>query len=492
MKNSQKCKRMYFILLLTLIFVACNAENQDDSQHEVDETQPDLFVMEEIQEDDYDYVDYDDYEELEQTEISNHNIIAARNFSDGLAWVNLRLENDVENWAAIDTEGNIQFFIDNAPGSSFFNGVAMLTYNSIIDRYGNIVISNEDSRFDQITGFDSGYIWVEKRTDTLERSVTEYGILDSSGEWVHELAEDERLRFLNREGGVIFGDFLVTRDISDDVQLLDLHSLDFILQISANYRDLFWLEYNDDSETLLIFHPRDLLSDVSEQRVIFVTKDGFYEEFTSPYIGGVGSDSFHDPIVRNHVIEGGSKITLGSNSFETDLSDDVIFSFYDFIRDETLEIPHTIINSPRFEGEYCFIVMPNEGGVYFATVIDRNGNHLFDAFRVSYSEDKPRFARDTRLSEGLVWLQDEQGDHISINTQGEIVISVQADSVNEFQDGLAMIEVGEFYHFIDAQGEIVFNVRADHVHQFQNGFAVIEVGEYFYYIDRMGDKLIIR
>lgn len=115
----------------------------------------------------------------------NYYISDIRRFSDGVAWVETSNkengENELRQWACIDTNGDVLFFLDPniyKPGN-FENGVSLYeiydnkydveSYN-IIDKSGNIVFSSQDGLFDEVIVHDCGYFavcrYIESFNDT--------------------------------------------------------------------------------------------------------------------------------------------------------------------------------------------------------------------------------------------------------------------------------------------------------------------------------------
>lgn len=62
------------------------------------------------------------------------------------------------------------------------------------------------------------------------------------------------------------------------------------------------------------------------------------------------------------------------------------------------------------------------------------------------------------------------------------------DNALEFSEGLAVVELGKYRHFIDASGKTVINCRCyDHVKPFHNGMAAVRSNGTWMHIDRTGN-----
>jgi len=397
--------------------------------------------------------------------INPRTLYYAKDFSDGLAWVVVRHEG-VERWAAINTTGEIQFFANAEPTTSFCNGVAMLSDNSVIDSRGNIVVDNNDPRFDTITHLDSGFIWVQRRNDTLDGSVMEYGILDSSGQWFHELQADWRLtRYSDndpwgrRMGTSLWGDVLFWYE-TGRIYLLDFMTLNTILRIEGrqivsewrdDYNEILGLRVVPDWQGQGVFAS-------PEMRVLLISKDGSYEELPELFDGYVPpSDS--SPLYMSVTINAGWYGTISDGifffeGFEGSFGGGMAGGFFDFRRNRLFEIPQIDNNfTPLFERDYSVIGLENPDGVRFVTIIDRQGNFQFEPIVASPVLGYAR-GETSRLSNGKAWVVDRDGNIVLLNTGGEIVVSLPADySVRAFSEGFSVISSGNRFHFIDVTGE---------------------------------------
>jgi hypothetical protein len=75
-------------------------------------------------------------------------------------------------------------------------------------------------------------------------------------------------------------------------------------------------------------------------------------------------------------------------------------------------------------------------------------------------------------------------------TPGMLVINPQFDSVDEFSEGLAPIEVGRKWGYVDKQGKFAVNPQFAWVREFSDGLAAVGLGDgpsgKSGYIDRQG------
>jgi hypothetical protein len=81
-----------------------------------------------------------------------------------------------------------------------------------------------------------------------------------------------------------------------------------------------------------------------------------------------------------------------------------------------------------------------------------------------------------------------------IDKTGKQVITPKFTGANKFSDGLASVDVGDYYkaHYIDRDGNLVLSpqIRVNAASGFCEGLAAIEVGEKWGYINKSGQQLI--
>lgn len=73
-------------------------------------------------------------------------IVDAQDYHDGMAWVNVEFADETK-WCCCDKEGEILFSLEagSIPTTYFANGVAIVDYNRVIDKSGNVIWSIVDN-----------------------------------------------------------------------------------------------------------------------------------------------------------------------------------------------------------------------------------------------------------------------------------------------------------------------------------------------------------
>src|SRR5262250_2522337 len=64
-----------------------------------------------------------------------------------------------------------------------------------------------------------------------------------------------------------------------------------------------------------------------------------------------------------------------------------------------------------------------------------------------------------------------------IDSTGKVVIPLQFDSANGFNEGLALVTLKGKKFFIDATGRTVFEAKFDIIRDFSEGLAAVNIGE---------------
>ena len=391
-------------------------------------------------------------------------LVSAQCFNDGLAWVEVQFADDTRSWAVINTEGRIQFFAKNQPATPFFNGVAHMRDVGIVDRLGNLVIDGNDPRFDYIVRHEGGYTWVSKRIETIDRSETLFGILDNAGEWIHDLSDDWRLVPPNWNTlPNVLGNLIVvstspiisdTREMKNYTLVLNIYTLEEVLRAEGIPSAT---QIEGDSMLLVTNSISSLGFKVNR-----ISVDGIYENISLDMVSLVDEIIGHPLTRQNQVewIQAHTNLLFSGNNFNliTGTNSNAV---YDMQGNKLFEIPQLHSSGgragyfrPVFEGDFAFVLLQNESGVQFVTIIDKEGNYLFEPFRggAVSSGFSGAIERFLGLSEGRVWVRDTEANYILMNTNGETILKMQADNVSEFNEGFAIIQIGRHRYFIDREG----------------------------------------
>jgi len=93
------------------------------------------------------------------------------------------------------------------------------------------------------------------------------------------------------------------------------------------------------------------------------------------------------------------------------------------------------------------------------------------------------------FSEGLAQVE-LNGKWGYVNKQGEEVVPVKYDSLRYFSEGLAIVKLNNRCGFINEQGEEVVPPKYDEVVDFHEGFAVVRLNDKFGYINTEGTVVV--
>jgi hypothetical protein len=96
------------------------------------------------------------------------------------------------------------------------------------------------------------------------------------------------------------------------------------------------------------------------------------------------------------------------------------------------------------------------------------------------------------FSDGLLKVYDEDNKVFFMDKTGHIAITIKGKFkyIWEFHDGLALVESGNGYGFIDKNGKVVVDPKYSRADGFKNGLAIIEVNKKVGYINKLGQIVV--
>lgn len=72
----------------------------------------------------------------------------------------------------------------------------------------------------------------------------------------------------------------------------------------------------------------------------------------------------------------------------------------------------------------------------------------------------------------------------------KVVIPAKYDKVNDYVEGLAAVEIGGKWGFIDKSGKEIVPAYYDGVYNFSNGICMVKMQGYFGFIDKTGKEIV--
>lgn len=101
------------------------------------------------------------------------------------------------------------------------------------------------------------------------------------------------------------------------------------------------------------------------------------------------------------------------------------------------------------------------------------------------------FYRAHSFSEGLAAVMpDESGGAVFIDKSGNIAIDEEYGYASDFQEGYAVVMIGQKWGFIDKKGEPLTNFGYDAARDFVDGKAAVLTGDRWGFIDKSGREII--
>lgn len=361
-------------------------------------------------------------------------------FSDGVAWVT-DSRNGGEDKYLIDENGIIQFTLDETPykeishycqgGAIAYSGPKKQHYTnnvesvSIVDKSGKPIWTIEEdgkNKGEAIYGNDAledvyairvsdelwhGYLIVAFEIDTFEYAGVICGVVDTSGKWIIEPPTLDKAP-VQKELGYY------------ETPLENIYYEDYDLRINR--------------QAVLVYRTAEVLPCEG----LLYDHDGFI-------YGSKDINEIHDEEYaiahHNRVYEGYGEFVDENGNVVLDinnLSSSIAKSAFDAAHpDESFAY-----------SEYCIVSLSNKGGGRYLTVIDLNGNQMFDP---------KKYDARGELSETAFYYQpDKDADGYYLTVNGGKLGSVTGLNGTRFSEKRAWIKADGVWRCIDESGEYAF------------------------------------
>lgn len=364
-------------------------------------------------------------------------ILDGRNFQDGVAWVKL----SDNNWSVINKEGKVLFSLNSGskPSTDFCKGIAIVNGNTIINKNGVILNNVFDGKYNYeilsnisigIFGKFEGYVFVRVVVDTFEKTENRIGVIGPDGEWyiepTNQLADSHAIYPCPSyfgEGMYLIEDGPLNSGVS---YFLDINSKKIV-------------EIDRLTSDYLTFENGWLIDPLRYQYVAISNKDG------NVY-------TIYPKLNDGNVISTAGKYRDGL-FYGTDLYAKE-GHFYDIYGDMAIDLSKYKIkhiafkhDEPYFSNGYCFLEIVNDQGSEWFTIIDKQGNFMFEPRKI---------VEHGEISEGLVFLNMSNNLSVYIDMNGNEIISIDCSKAYDFSEGLALIVKDGKIYYIDKSGNIAF------------------------------------
>lgn len=442
MKNQSKIRLIALATAVCASLTACGGAEQTEVQTTMYYTMPNIpnttTVVSDIYAAPVETVTWGDDEFAEtsaETEAVPETIIVSQfdragDFNEGYAIIEYGGASYV-----IDTAGNI---ITELPERSkdrivYDGGLIYLTNDNVVDVNGKVIADKEAMEYDEVTGIWYGYVVLQKKVETLERTGYDYCILNTDGSvhlnWAanpHYSVRDEDVSSGTKE---LKGNFIqVTswshrnRRVVYNLETGEYHSTvgkyynDYLFDEIVTFYDYGYamIKWHDDTENVDMYdYNGNLIESINVYDPSFA-RDVLEEHYDTTWVY-----KFKDN--RSNIIVDAYTRKIITFPFNVDNVKEA--ELYDCNRDETL---------------YFLRLVNNEGSLFYA-VADENGNYVVE----------PSTTRVNTCNEGIYTTENQ-----IYKTDGTLIYTSEIDNVeiNAFSDGYCYVDAYRYDFFVDING----------------------------------------
>ncbi len=380
---------------------------------------------------------------------AGYNIINATDFSDGVAFIQYKDENEKYKTVAIDTKGEMlyecsdDFSFDSTIGYS--NGI-MVIENLIYNKKGEVIASPEKTGYDSLlTGNINGLVLAEKTEESFEGDTRKFGVLNNKGEWQYPLSAENPIILYAKRKEMTAKDISVSNSPEDAVD-------SNIIEIGIGYTDEFYYDIKNNTCHDGYIHYESRYYEGEPHGIYQYTLDGG-KKLVVPNVQG-------HPLYDEMFI--GSPTTEYEDHYETD---ETKVYLYDYSGNKIIDLSkYKNLNATADDGivnnkdeinyvKECLLVSVDNGtGGKYIALIKKDGSTAFEPIKVT-SQDKCY-----PLDENGFVLEKyaEDGNHTFrlYSFAGKTTVYEDLASFNGFNDGLALVEnrSGQYY-YIDISGK---------------------------------------
>lgn len=371
-----------------------------------------------------------------------------RNFSNGYAWIE---SSGSESYSLIDTSGKIictstaieihdmsndACYVKEKVGDK--DGEAIYNYK-IINKDGKIVASSTDGKFDEILAAGDNLFFVHKYESGIDVSRHLYGTINEKGEFVNQLKEcpygvleKDKTKYIGGKA------FLVNMDGS--------YYGNLYVYMSSNGK--YFGEVTDEGignvgSSLYVINQYGIKAEGSD--TLYSPRDG-YEHIAIRSDGKIEKAPAFDEIINGMLVKRDRE--KESVSF-TDPATGKTATFSKYY-------PKYIIAA----GNDNFLIMiEGADGKYYYTILDKNGNMLFEPIEGTRGEiHSERAAGETYANDSRLVLRTDEGYSV-LDYTGKVIIPAGTYSyIGAFNSGIAWAKnSSDQYVGIDVNGKVVIS-----------------------------------
>ncbi len=381
-------------------------------------------------------------DESVDTEIlaEGRSISDATDFSNGVAFIQYKDENDDYKTVAINVKGETLYECNDMSYTQYINEI-MVVDNLVYNKKGEVIASPEKSGYDSLISDNiNGLVMAVKKEESFNGDVYKIGVLNNKGEWKHPLSEENPIIIKFKEKDTELSEHIVRGTPEDAVNKN-------VVEIDLGYFETLYYDIVKNKCYDGYVHYKSEYYQGQANGIYQYTLSGD-KKLIMPNVQG---DSMFNEVFL------GRPTTDYDGYYEADESKQYLYDYSGNILmdlsqykniNTTLDFDSPDIN---FVNEHLLVTVENGTGGLYLALIKKDGTTAFEPIKMDSSDKCYRLDENGFVLEN--YLEDGTQTFTAYSYNGDTTVYEDVTYFGGFNDGLALVKnSGGQCYYIDFAG----------------------------------------